>query len=129
VVDQVLELKNQLELLLTLLSFVAAVLIGSFLLGRHALPVRVALAIFGAGSALLALLTYRRYQSLVDYCSDSPEVASGGDKLSCPEPGTWFAINLELLVLLVAELGLAVLVLGGLVRWQKLRPLAKHSTS
>jgi hypothetical protein len=121
-IDRVLELSNQLELLLTLVGLVGAVLIGFYLLGRHALPVRIALAVCGAGSALLAFLTYRRYQSLVDYCSDSPEVASGGDKLSCLEPGNWFAIHLELLVLLVAELGLFVLVLGGFVRWQKRRP-------
>jgi hypothetical protein len=122
VIDQVFELENQVELLLTLVGFVGAVLIGSYLLGRHALPVRIALAIFGAGSAVLAFLTYRRYQSLVDYCSDSPEVASGGDNLSCLEPYNWFAIQIELLVLLVAELGLAVLAVGGLVRWQKQRP-------
>jgi hypothetical protein len=129
VIDQALELQNQLENLLALLVPAGAVLVGFYVLGRHALPVRIALVIFAIGSALLAFLTYRRYQSLVDYCSDSPEVASGGDKLSCLEPGNWFAIQLELLVLLVAELGLAVLVVGGLIRWQKQRPLVKHSTS
>ena len=121
-IDQALELENQVELLLTLVGFVGAVLIGSFLLGRHALPVRIALAVFGAGTVLLAFVAYREYQSLVEYCSDSPEVAAGGDKLSCLEPYNWFAIQLEVLVLLVAELGLATLVLGGLVRWQKQRP-------
>jgi hypothetical protein len=106
VIDQALELNNQFELLLAVLVPAGAVLVGFYVLGRHALQVRIALAIFAIGSTLLAFLTYRRYQSLVDYCSDSPEVASGGDKLSCLEPGNWFAIQLELLVLLVAELGL-----------------------
>lgn len=121
-IDRVLELENQLELLLTLLGFMGAVLIGFYLLGR-ALPLRLAVPIFGVGTALLTFLAYRRYQSLVDYCRDSPEVEAGGDKLSCLEPGNWFAIQFELLVLLIAELGLATLVAGGLVRWQKQRRL------
>ena len=65
-IDQALELENQFELLLAVLVPAGAVLLGFYVLGRHALPVRLALAIFGAGSALLAFLTYRRYQSLVD---------------------------------------------------------------
>jgi hypothetical protein len=124
VIDLVLELENQLELLLTLLGFMGAVLIGFYLLGR-ALPIRVAVPIFGVGTAILTFLAYRRYQSLVDYCRGSPEVEAGGDKLSCLEPYNWFAIQFELLVLLLAELGLAIVLVVGLVRWQKQRRLAK----
>jgi hypothetical protein len=122
VVDQVLELNGQLELLLTLLSFVGAVLAGFYLLGR-VLPIRLAVPMFGVGTGILAFLAYRRYQSLVDYCSDSPEVVAGGDELSCLEPYNWFAIQFEVLVLLVAELGLAIILAVGLVRWHKLRRL------
>jgi hypothetical protein len=121
VLDLVRELL-EVETWLWLLIWPFAVLVGAYLLGRRALPVRLALAIFGVGTVLLAFVAYREYGSLVDYCSDSPEVAAGGDKFSCLEPQHWFAIQLELLVLVLAELVLATLVVGGLVRWQKQRP-------
>jgi hypothetical protein len=121
-IDRLLELNNQLELLLTLLSFIGAVLLGFYLVGR-VVPIRLAVLIFGVGTAMLPLLAYRRYQSLVDYCRGSPEVEAGGDKLSCLEPYNWFAIQFELLVLLLAQLGLAVLLVAGLLHWWKRRRL------
>jgi hypothetical protein len=119
-IDRLLELENQLELLLTLLGFIGAVLIGFYLVGR-ALPIRLAVPIFGVGTAMLMLLAYGRYRSLVDYCRDSPEVEAGGDKLSCLEPYNWFAIQFELLVLLLAQVGLAILLVAGFLRWWKQR--------
>jgi hypothetical protein len=125
VIDLVLELEDlvlELEGWLWLLALPVAVLVGFYLMGR-ALPIRLAMAIFGVGTAILAFLAYRLYQSQVDYCNGSPEVEAGGDNLSCLEPQHWFAFGLALLVLLAAELGLVTMVAGGLVRWQKQRPL------
>jgi len=122
VIDLVLELEDWLWLLI----WPIGVLVGFYLVGRR-LPVRYALAIFGVGSAILAFLAHREYQSQVDYCKGSPEVEGGGDKFSCLEPQHWFAFALALLVLLLGELGLAILLAGGLVRWQKQRRLdASH---
>jgi hypothetical protein len=118
----VLGLNPEYELLLTLLWIVGGVLIGFFFLGR-ALPVRIVVLIFCAGNAIVGFLAYRGYQSSVDYCIGSPEVRAGGDELSCLEPQHWFAIGLAFLVLLLAELGLATMLAGGLVRWQKQRRL------
>ena len=53
--------------------------------------VRVASAIWIAGTALLLLLAVMEYRRLVDYCEGSPEVAAGGDALSCLEPQHWFS--------------------------------------
>jgi hypothetical protein len=72
--------------------------------------VRLALAIFGAGTTILAFLAYRWYQFHVDYCEDSPEVSAGGDALSCLEPQHWFALQAVLAVLLLLEIALAVVV-------------------
>jgi hypothetical protein len=122
----VIDLYGELEAWLSLLGLLFAVLatpvLAGFFLGR-ALPTPAGMAIFGVGTAILAILAYRRYQSLVDYCRDSPEVAAGGDKLSCLEPYNWFAIQLEVLVLLSAELGLATILVVGVVHWRKQRRL------
>jgi hypothetical protein len=108
------------ELLLELGLLVVAVLVGFYLVGR-ALPIRLAMAIFVVGTATLAFLAYRLYQSQVDYCKDSPEVAAGGDKFSCLEPQHWFANALALSFFLLIELGLAILLAAGLVHWWKQR--------
>jgi hypothetical protein len=118
----VLELNTEQELLLGLLWIVAGVLIGFYLLGR-ALQIRLAVSIFCAGTAIVGFLAYRGYQSSVDYCIGSPEVRAGGDELSCLEPQHWFAVGFAFLVLLLAQLGLATMLAGGLVRWQKQRRL------
>jgi hypothetical protein len=84
--------------------------------------VRFALAIFVAGTTLLAFLAYRWYRSHVEYCEDSPEVGAGGDALSCLEPQHWFAFDVGLAVLLLLEIGLVILVGAALVhRRHKLR--------
>ncbi len=108
------------ELVLELGLLVAATLVGFYFLG-HALPMRFAIAVFGIGTAVLAFLAYRLYQSEVNACKDSPEVAAGGDKYSCLEPGNLFANALAALFLVVMELGLATMVAGGLVHWWKQR--------
>lgn len=108
------------DLVLGLLSVVIAVLVGFYLVG-HALPIRLASAIFTAGTAILAFLAYRWYESHVEYCRGSPEVERGGDQLSCLEPQHWFAFDLALLVLLIVELGLAILLASSLVRWKNQR--------
>ena len=110
------------EFWLFVISLVAGVVVGFFLLGR-ALPMRADVLIFAAGSATLAFLGYRLYQSEVGACKDSPEVADGGDKLSCLEPGNLFANALAAAFLLLIELGLASLVVGGFVRWRGQRRL------
>jgi uncharacterized membrane protein YedE/YeeE len=122
VIDQVLE---SIELLLMLLQIVGAVLVGSYLIGRK-LRVRLGMAIFVLGTAILAFLAYREYQYHVDSCKDSPEVAAGGDKLSCLEPYNWFAIHLGVFALLLAELGLATLLAAGLFRRLKRRRHPGH---
>jgi hypothetical protein len=116
----VIDLVQELENWLALLSLPVAVVVGFYLLGR-ALPIRLAVPIFGVGTATLAYLAYRLYQSQVDYCKDSPEVSAGGDTFSCLEPQHWFANALAVSFLLLMELGLAILVAGGLVRWLKQR--------
>lgn len=77
---------------------------------------RLALALFVGGNATLAFLAYLEYRYLIDYCRDSPEVRAGGGSLSCLEPQHWFAINFELLVLLLLETALAVVVGAAIVR-------------
>ena len=117
-----------LELLLTLAWVVGSVLVGSYFAGR-ALPLRLVLPIFALATALLAFLAYRWYQSHVDYCRDSPEVAAGGDALSCLEPGNWAAFNAAYAALLLAELGLTVFLAAGLVnRWKRQRHSARVAT-
>ena len=122
------DLALELEGWLWLLSLPVAVLVGSFLLGK-ALPFRLALPIFGVVTAILAFLAYRLYQSQVSYCEDSPEVSAGGDKFSCLEPQHWFANALAVSFLLLMELGLTMLLAGGLVRWQKQRRIDRHPVS
>ena len=116
------------EVWLEILSLPVAALVGFYLLG-HALPMRFAIAIFGIGTAVLVLLAYRLYQSQVDYCKGSPEVTAGGDKFSCLEPQHWFADALGVSFLLLMELGLAILLVGGFVRWQKQRRLERRPVS
>jgi hypothetical protein len=117
VIDFVWELEAWLSLLSVLFAVLATPVVAGFFLGR-ALPIPIGTAIFGVGTAILALLAYREYQYHVDYCRDSPEVRAGGDELSCLEPYNWFAIHLEALVFLAAELGLATILVGGVVRWR-----------
>ena len=114
---------------LELLIMPVAVLVGFYVIGRHALPTRFAMAVFGIGTPVLAFLAYRLYQSEVNACKDSPEVAAGGDKYSCLEPGNLFANALAALFLVVMELGLAAMLAGGLVRWLKQRRLTRHTVS
>jgi hypothetical protein len=116
VIDLLLELENW----LWLPTMAVAVLVGFFLLGK-ALPIRLAVPTFGVGTAILAILAYRLYQSQVDYCKDSFEVRAGGDKFSCLEPQHWFANALAVSFLLLMELGLAIILAGALFRWQKQR--------
>jgi hypothetical protein len=72
--------------------------------------IRLAVAIFVVGNAILAFFAYRGYASLRDYCEGSPEVTAGGDRFSCLEPPHWFAINMALLALLLLEIALVVVV-------------------
>jgi hypothetical protein len=122
VIDGLREVEGWLEWLSFLAWLVAAVGLGGFFLGRH-VPIRIAIAIFGVGTAILAFLAYRLYQSQVDYCKDSPEVSAGGDKFSCLEPQHWFANALALSFFLLIELGLATTLAVGFVRWRKQRRL------
>lgn len=123
-----IDLVQELEFWLAPLTFAVAVLGGFFLLGM-ALPIRLAVPIFGAGTAILAFLAYRLYRSQVDYCKDSFEVSAGGDKFSCLEPQHWFANMLAVSFLLLMELGLTILLAGGLVRWRKKRRINRPSVS
>ena len=122
------DLVQELEFWLWPLYFSAAVLVGFFLLG-WILPIRLAVPIFGVGTGTLAYLAYRLYQSQVDYCKDSFEVADGGDKFSCLEPQHWFANAIAVAFLLLMELGLVVLVAGALVRWHKQRRIDRRRVS
>jgi hypothetical protein len=72
--------------------------------------VRLALAILAGGTAFLSHFAYRLYQSMVNYCEGSPEVAAGGDKLSCLEPQHWFANSAIFGVLVLLEVALVVVV-------------------
>jgi hypothetical protein len=85
--------------------------------------VRLAVAIFVVGSAIVAFLAYRGYRSQVDYCEGSPEVVAGGDSLSCLEPQHWFAALVVLSVLVLVELALAVVVGAAVVHWRSKRRL------
>jgi hypothetical protein len=114
----VIDLPPELELLG---SLVGVVMVGVYLLVRYPVPIRRAMAIFGVGTAILAFLAYRWYQSHVDYCKGSPEVATGGGKLSCLEPQHWFAFYAANFVLLLAELAVAAILTVGLVNWGKQR--------
>jgi hypothetical protein len=108
-----------------LLLFPVVVLVGFYVIGRHALPMRFAMAVFGIGTAVLAFLAYRLYQSeQTPNCGASPEVAMGGDTFSCLDAGNRAANALAELFLLLMELGLATMVAGGLVRWWKERRIA-----
>jgi hypothetical protein len=72
--------------------------------------VRLALAIFAGGTAVLAVLAYREYGRLVDYCEGSPEVMAGGDSLSCLEPQHWAAESFIFGFLALLEVSLIVVV-------------------
>jgi hypothetical protein len=72
--------------------------------------VRLALAIFAGGTVVLAFLAYRLYESMVEYCEGSPEVAAGGDRFSCLEPQHWFADAVFFGLLALLELALVVVV-------------------
>jgi len=110
---------------LWLLVFPFAILFGFYAIGRHAeLPTRLSMAAFGIGTLVLAFLAYRLHQSEVNACKDSIEVANGGDKYSCLEPGNLFANALAELFLVVMELGLAAMAAGGLIHWWKERRVA-----
>jgi hypothetical protein len=93
------------------------VVIGWFV-GR-AIPAHFAIAIFCVGTPIIAFLAYRWYQSQVDYCKDFP--TEDGDKLSCLDAGNVAAYNAGNFALLLAELGLATILVVGLVRWWKQR--------
>jgi hypothetical protein len=123
VIDFLLELHDSLEWLAFVGALVAGVLVGFYLLGR-AVPIRFAIAIFGFGTGIIALLAYRGYQSTVDYCKGSYEVSVGGDKFSCLEPQHWFANMLAASFLLLAELGLTSMLAVGVLRWHRQRRLA-----
>jgi hypothetical protein len=123
VIDQVSELENQYELLMTVLSVVAGLLGGGYVAGR-ALRIHFVIPIFVIGSATLAYLAYRERQSQIEYCKDFP-VPTGGDKFSCLDAGNWFAYNLAMSFLLLVELGLTVMLATGLVRWWKGRRLKR----
>jgi hypothetical protein len=120
VIDLLLELEAWLGWLAFLIWVVGGVLLASYFGGR-ALPIRLAVAIFGVGTAVLAVLAYRLVQSQVEYCRDSPEVAAGGDRFSCLEPGNWFALNLAFAFFALVELGLVVMLAFGLFEWNKRR--------
>jgi hypothetical protein len=112
----------EIDFFLFVISVVATVVVVFFLLGR-ALPMRVDAVIFAAGTATLVFLAYRLHQSEVNACKDSIEVANGGDKYSCLEPGNLFADAIAGAFLLLMQLGLAGLVAGGIVRWRTQRRL------
>jgi hypothetical protein len=83
---------------------------------------RISVALFVAGTALLVFLVLREYRSLSTYCEGSFEVSQGGDRYSCLEPYNWFALEVGAAVVLVLELGLVVFVVVALVRWRRTRP-------
>jgi hypothetical protein len=83
--------------------------------------IRVAAAILAAGTGLLSFLAIREYRSLVDYCEGSPEVAAGGDNLSCLEPQHWFAEAAIFGVLLLLEVALLVVLGAAVVHRRKQR--------
>ena len=73
--------------------------------------VRLAFAIWIAGTGLLLFLGALENRRLVDYCKGSPEVAAGGDSLSCLEPQHWFSETVIAGALVLLEIALLV-VLG-----------------
>lgn len=78
--------------------------------------VRLWLGVFVAGTAVVAFLTWRWYEHHVSYCRDSPEVAAGGDALSCMEPQHWMAFNVALAFLALVELSLLAAVVVSVLR-------------
>jgi hypothetical protein len=82
--------------------------------------IRLASALWIGGTAILLSLAVLEYRRLVDYCEDSPEVAAGGDALSCLEPQHWLSEAMIAGVLLLLEIALLV-VLGAALR-RKRRP-------
>jgi hypothetical protein len=66
----------------------------------------------------LAVMEYRR---LADYCEGSPEVAAGGDALSCLEPQHWSSEAFIAGVLLLLEIALLVVLGAALHRRGKRR--------
>jgi hypothetical protein len=87
---------------------------------RRMPSIRLSLAIFFVGSAILAFLAYRGYRYHVDYCEGSPEVAAGGDSLSCLEPQHWSAALVMLSVVVLLEIALVVVV-GAAVVYRRSR--------
>ena len=85
--------------------------------------IRLAVAVFVAGTAILTVFGYRQYRSLLDYCEGSPEVTAGGDSLSCLEPPHWFAIQFVVLVALLLEIALVVVVGAAVVHRRSRRRL------
>jgi hypothetical protein len=90
--------------------------------------VRLALPLFVGGTGLLAVLAQRAYASMVDYCEGSPEVAAGGDELSCLEPQHWFANSMIFGVLALLELSLIVVV-GAAVVHARSKPRLERDSS
>lgn len=82
---------------------------------------RIWIAALFAGTALLVFLAWRWYETHVDYCKDSPEVAAGGDALSCMEPQHWMAFNVVLGFLALVEITLVVATAFMVVRLRRRR--------
>jgi hypothetical protein len=101
---------------LWLLVFPLAVLVGFYAIGRHAgLPPLFSVAVFGIGTAVVAVLAYRLHQSeQIPNCGAS-------DAYPCLDAGNRFANTLAEAFLVVTEFGLAALAAGGLVYWWKER--------
>ena len=91
--------------------------------------VRLALAIFAVGTAAVAYAALRLYRSMVEYCDGSPEVAAGGDRLSCLEPQHWFADAVAFGVLALLELALVVVVGAAVVRARGTHPIGEHRSA
>ena len=79
--------------------------------------IRLASAILVVGNTVLAFFAEREYQSLIDYCAGSYEVAATGDRFSCLEPQHWFAVSALFLFGLVLEIALVVVMGAAVVHW------------
>jgi hypothetical protein len=78
--------------------------------------VRLASVLLIIGTGFLSFLAVREYGRLVDYCEGSPEVAAGGDELSCLEPQHWFAESVIAAVLILLEVALVVVFVAAIHR-------------
>jgi hypothetical protein len=86
--------------------------------------IRLSLAIFVVGNAVLAWFAHREYTNLVEFCEDSFEVQQGGDRFSCLEPYNWPWIYMEGFFVLLLEIALLVVVGAAIVhRRGKRRPI------